>query len=65
MGKEERGKRREDKEQQEALEIERAEKAKLHALDSVIKLLRKNKIYEDKIIIGNTRFSLFDGEAYF
>lgn len=44
MGKEERGKRREDKEQQEALEFERAEKAKLHALDSVIKLLRKNKI---------------------
>lgn len=44
----------------EQLEVQRR-LGKLKAYEGVIKLLRQNKLPEDKTIIGQNRFSIFCG----
>lgn len=61
MGKEEREKRREAKDENSQKVKTQSRDAKLRAYDAVIKLLRNNSIREEKVIIGPQRFSLFKG----
>lgn len=65
MGKEEREKSRKLKGQSEVELDNQLRNEKLKAYDGVIKFLRANSLFEEKVIIGNQRFSIFNGSLQY